>query len=135
MHLVRASLNYVNWKERKQVAHDLKSILALLLPSLQPLDTADDVRAFATAHFLPSLPAALRAVAVMRPSRQGHPSATGSAVSRLQNGTGANVRSVGSTAKRRSGNRVTRLATAMRVSMRARLAPRQKCAPLLNAMW
>jgi len=26
VHLVRGSLNYVNWKERKQVAHDLKSI-------------------------------------------------------------------------------------------------------------
>ena len=26
VHMVRASLNYVNWKERKQVAHDLKSI-------------------------------------------------------------------------------------------------------------
>ena len=26
MHLVRASLNYVNWKERKQVAADLKAI-------------------------------------------------------------------------------------------------------------
>jgi len=26
VHLVRASLNYVNWKERKRVAHDLKSI-------------------------------------------------------------------------------------------------------------
>jgi AcrR family transcriptional regulator len=36
--------------------------MALLLPSVQPLDTADDLRAFATRHFLPSLPAALRAV-------------------------------------------------------------------------
>ena len=26
VHMVRASLNYVNWKERKRVAHDLKSI-------------------------------------------------------------------------------------------------------------
>jgi putative transposase len=26
VHLVRASLNYVNWKERKQVAADLKPI-------------------------------------------------------------------------------------------------------------
>jgi putative transposase len=26
VHMVRASLNYVNWQERKQVAHDLKSI-------------------------------------------------------------------------------------------------------------
>jgi AcrR family transcriptional regulator len=38
--------------------------MVLLLPSLQPLDTADDVRAFATRHFLPSLPAALRAAPV-----------------------------------------------------------------------
>lgn len=36
--------------------------MALLLPSAQPLDTADDIRAFATQHFLPSLPVALRAV-------------------------------------------------------------------------
>ncbi len=36
--------------------------MALLLPGAQPLDTADDIRAFATAHFLPSLPVALRAV-------------------------------------------------------------------------
>lgn len=36
--------------------------MVLLLPSAQPLDSADDIRAFATQHFLPSLPAALRAV-------------------------------------------------------------------------
>ncbi|MCH9709878.1 MAG: TetR/AcrR family transcriptional regulator [Actinomycetia bacterium] len=36
--------------------------MVLLLPSLQPLQTADDIRAFAHRHFLPSLPAALRAV-------------------------------------------------------------------------
>jgi AcrR family transcriptional regulator len=36
--------------------------MALLLPSPQPLETADDIRAFATKHFLPSLPAELRAV-------------------------------------------------------------------------
>lgn len=36
--------------------------MVLLLPSVQPLQTADDVRAFATRHFLPSLPAALRTV-------------------------------------------------------------------------
>lgn len=36
--------------------------MALLIPSVQPLETADDIRAFATRHFLPSLPAALRAV-------------------------------------------------------------------------
>ncbi len=34
--------------------------MALLLPSPRPLETADDIRAFATAHFLPSLPVALR---------------------------------------------------------------------------
>jgi hypothetical protein len=38
--------------------------MVLMLPSVQPLDTADDIRAFATTHFLPSLPAALRAVPV-----------------------------------------------------------------------
>ncbi|SEH49388.1 DNA-binding transcriptional regulator, AcrR family [Mycolicibacterium rutilum] len=36
--------------------------MVLLLPSAQPLDTADDIRAFAHQHFLPSLPAALRTV-------------------------------------------------------------------------
>jgi AcrR family transcriptional regulator len=36
--------------------------MVLLLPSVQPLETADDIRAFAAQHFLPSLPAALRAV-------------------------------------------------------------------------
>lgn len=36
--------------------------MVLLLPSAQPLDTADDIRAFAAQHFLPSLPTALRAV-------------------------------------------------------------------------
>jgi AcrR family transcriptional regulator len=36
--------------------------MVLLLPSAQPLETADDIRAFATQHFLPSLPAALRVV-------------------------------------------------------------------------
>lgn len=38
--------------------------IVLLLPTRRPLDTADEVRAFATEHFLPSLPAALRAVPV-----------------------------------------------------------------------
>lgn len=37
--------------------------MVLLLPSARPLDTAEDIREFATQHFLPSLPAALRAVA------------------------------------------------------------------------
>jgi AcrR family transcriptional regulator len=36
--------------------------MALLLPSGVPLETEDNIRAFATQHFLPSLPAALRAV-------------------------------------------------------------------------
>ncbi|MGO9035687.1 helix-turn-helix domain-containing protein [Mycobacterium sp.] len=38
--------------------------MLLLLPSRKPLASADDIRAFATEHFLPSLPAALRAVPV-----------------------------------------------------------------------
>ena len=36
--------------------------MVLLLPSAQPLETADDIRAFAGQHFLPSLPVELRAV-------------------------------------------------------------------------
>jgi hypothetical protein len=36
--------------------------MALLLPSVEPLQTADDIRAFAVTHFLPSLPAALRTI-------------------------------------------------------------------------
>lgn len=36
--------------------------MVLLLPSAQPPETADDIRAFARQHFLPSLPAALRTV-------------------------------------------------------------------------
>lgn len=38
--------------------------VVLLLPSAEPLTTADDLRAFAERHFVPSLPAALRAVPV-----------------------------------------------------------------------
>jgi hypothetical protein len=38
--------------------------MLLLLPSVEPVETADDIRAFAARHFLPSLPAALRAVTV-----------------------------------------------------------------------
>jgi len=38
--------------------------MALLLPSREPLDSAEDIRRFATVHFLPSLPAALRTVPV-----------------------------------------------------------------------
>jgi AcrR family transcriptional regulator len=38
--------------------------MLLLLPSRKPLTDVDDIRAFATQHFLPSLPAALRAVPV-----------------------------------------------------------------------
>ncbi|MDA0251995.1 MAG: helix-turn-helix domain-containing protein [Mycobacterium sp.] len=36
------------------------AMMALLLPTADPLDTADDIRAFATRHFLPSLPEELR---------------------------------------------------------------------------
>jgi AcrR family transcriptional regulator len=38
--------------------------MVLLLPAREPLVDADDIRAFATTHFLPSLPSALRAVPV-----------------------------------------------------------------------
>jgi AcrR family transcriptional regulator len=38
--------------------------MVLLLPSRESLVDADDIRAFATTHFLPSLPVALRAVPV-----------------------------------------------------------------------
>jgi AcrR family transcriptional regulator len=38
--------------------------MALLLPSVHPLDGAEELRTFARRHFLPSLPAALRAVSV-----------------------------------------------------------------------
>ena len=40
------------------------AMLLLLLPSAEPIETADEIRAFATKHFLPSLPEALRAVPV-----------------------------------------------------------------------
>ncbi|MDG4663524.1 TetR/AcrR family transcriptional regulator [Mycobacterium sp. 236(2023)] len=36
--------------------------MVLLLPSAQPLETADDIRAFARRHFLPSLPMSVRTV-------------------------------------------------------------------------
>lgn len=35
------------------------AMMALLLPSAEPLETADDIRAFATKHYLPTLPAVL----------------------------------------------------------------------------
>ncbi|MBU8819243.1 TetR/AcrR family transcriptional regulator [Mycolicibacterium goodii] len=38
------------------------ALMALLIPSVEPLEKADDIRAFATRHFLPSLPVSLRAV-------------------------------------------------------------------------
>ncbi|MCV7421232.1 TetR/AcrR family transcriptional regulator [Mycobacterium yunnanensis] len=38
--------------------------MVLLLPSAEPLDTPERLRAFAERHFVPSLPAALRAVPV-----------------------------------------------------------------------
>ncbi len=40
------------------------AVMVLLLPAREPLLDADDIRAFATTHFLPCLPAALRAVPV-----------------------------------------------------------------------
>jgi AcrR family transcriptional regulator len=40
------------------------ALMALLFPGARPLDTADDLRDFATRHFLPSLPEALRSVPV-----------------------------------------------------------------------
>ncbi|HEX5142765.1 MAG TPA: TetR family transcriptional regulator [Mycobacterium sp.] len=36
------------------------SLMALLLPSLRPMESEDEIRAFAVQQFLPSLPAALR---------------------------------------------------------------------------
>ena len=38
--------------------------MVLLLPSAQPVETPDDIRAFARRHFLPSVPAALRGALV-----------------------------------------------------------------------
>lgn len=49
-----------------QAIHDLAdtiwrySMMALLLPGPEPMETSDQIRAFATRHFLPSLPAAVR---------------------------------------------------------------------------
>lgn len=40
------------------------AMMMLLLPSAEPIETADDIRAFASRHFLPSLPEALRALPV-----------------------------------------------------------------------
>ncbi|MEI6253476.1 MAG: helix-turn-helix domain-containing protein [Mycobacteriaceae bacterium] len=40
------------------------AMMLLLLPSAEPVETAVEIRAFATKHFLPSLPEALRAVPV-----------------------------------------------------------------------
>lgn len=40
--------------------------MVLLLPSVEALDTADEIRAFAARHFVPSLPAALRTNAPVR---------------------------------------------------------------------
>ena len=37
------------------------AMMALLLPGPAPLETASEIRAFAVAHFLPSLPEALHA--------------------------------------------------------------------------
>jgi putative transposase len=41
VHLVRASLNYVNWKERKQVAADLKSIYRASTEAQASLELSD----------------------------------------------------------------------------------------------
>ena len=49
-----------------RAVHDLAdsiwryAMMALLLPSAEPLETDSEIRAFATKHFLPSLPDALR---------------------------------------------------------------------------
>lgn len=40
------------------------ALMALLFPGMVPLETADELRDFATTHFLPSLPEALRTVPV-----------------------------------------------------------------------
>lgn len=40
------------------------AMMLLLLPSGAPIESADDIRAFATKHLLPSLPEALRAMPV-----------------------------------------------------------------------
>ena len=40
------------------------ALMVLLLPSAEPVVTAEDLRAFAARHFLPSLPAAVRTVPV-----------------------------------------------------------------------
>jgi len=40
------------------------ALMVLLLPSADPIETPDEIRAFATKHFLPSLPESLRAVSV-----------------------------------------------------------------------
>lgn len=53
-----------------EAVHDLAentwryAMMLLLLPNAEPVETADDIRIFATRHFLPSLPEALRAVPV-----------------------------------------------------------------------
>ncbi len=39
------------------------AMMLLLLPSAEPVQTIDEIRAFATRHFLPSLPEALRHIA------------------------------------------------------------------------
>ena len=49
-----------------EAVHDLAdtiwryAMMALLLPGAEPMDTADQIRAFATRHFLPSVPVAVR---------------------------------------------------------------------------
>jgi AcrR family transcriptional regulator len=75
VHRIEAALQVIfprGFAERigPQAVHELAdniwryAMMAMLLPSSEPLETADDIRAFATKHFLPSLPEALRAVPV-----------------------------------------------------------------------
>ncbi|HPX36554.1 MAG TPA: helix-turn-helix domain-containing protein [Mycobacterium sp.] len=40
------------------------AMMVLLLPSAEPVETADDIRAFSAKHYLPSLPEAIRSLPV-----------------------------------------------------------------------
>lgn len=40
------------------------AMMVLLLPSAEPVETADDIRAFGAKHYLPSLPEAIRSLPV-----------------------------------------------------------------------
>lgn len=58
-----------------QAVHELAdsiwryAMMLLLLPSADPVETAEDIRTFATRHFLPSLPEALRVGAPARAAK------------------------------------------------------------------